>query len=102
MRAWDPMADRDSYLNGAQFCDSVLEAVTGADAAVIVTEWKELRELASETVRSAMRNPLIIDGRNFLDPDRVRAAGFDYDCVGRPGRCSSVRSEAKVSEPKPE
>ena len=42
-RAWDPLAERDSYLRGASFCDSVLEAVTGADAAVIVTEWKELR-----------------------------------------------------------
>ncbi len=96
------MAERDSYLRGAQFCDSVLEAVTGADAAVIVTEWKELRELASETVSRAMRNPLIIDGRNLLDPDRVRAAGFTYECVGRPGHCSSALAGAKASEPAPE
>ena len=89
VKAWDPLADRDSYLRGATVCDSVLEAVTGADAAVIVTEWKELRELASETVRNAMRNPLIIDGRNLLDPDQVSAAGFAYDCVGRPGHCTA-------------
>jgi len=98
VRAWDPLADKDSYLRGARICDSVLEAVTGADAAVIVTEWKELRELASEAVRNAMRNPLIIDGRNLLDPDQVSAAGFAYDCVGRPGRCNGASTVAKVSE----
>ena len=69
-------------------CDSVLEAVTGADAAVIVTEWDELRELASDEVRLAMRNPLIVDGRNLLDPAQVKAAGFAYECVGRPGSCA--------------
>ena len=90
VRAWDPLAERDSYLRGARICDSVLEAVTGADAAVIVTEWKQLRELASDEVRLAMRNPLIIDGRNLLDPAQVRAAGFAYDCVGRPGSCAPV------------
>jgi UDPglucose 6-dehydrogenase len=102
VRAWDPLADRDSYLRGATICDSVLEAVTGADAAVIVTEWKELRELASETVRSAMRNPLIIDGRNLLDPDQVAAAGFAYDCVGRPGHCNNASDAAGASEPQVE
>ena len=99
VRAWDPLAERDSYLRGASICDSVLEAVTDADAAVIVTEWKELRELASEQVRGAMRNPLIIDGRNLLDPDQVRAAGFAYECVGRPGHCNSTPGEAETSKP---
>ena len=63
---------------------SVEEAVAGADAAVIVTEWDELRELASRQTREAMRNPLIIDGRNLLDPAEVRAAGFAYEGIGRP------------------
>jgi UDPglucose 6-dehydrogenase len=102
VRAWDPLAEPGSYLRGAQICDSVLEAVTGADAAVIVTEWKELRELASETVRSAMRNPLIIDGRNLLDPAQVSAAGFAYDCIGRPGHCNTTPTETKNSEPQAE
>jgi UDPglucose 6-dehydrogenase len=89
VRAWDPMAEPDSYLHGAVICETVLEAVSGADAAVIVTEWKELRELASDEVRKAMRNPLIVDGRNLLDPDQAKAAGFAYECVGRPGRCGN-------------
>jgi UDPglucose 6-dehydrogenase len=61
----------------------VLDAVTGADAAVIVTEWSELRGLASKEVRDAMRNPLIIDGRNLLDPAEAIAAGFAYEGIGR-------------------
>ncbi len=102
VRAWDPLAGRDSYLHGASICDSVLEAVTGADAAVIVTEWKELRELASEQVRGVMRHPLIVDGRNLLDPDQVRAAGFAYECIGRPGHCNSTPGETAISQPQTE
>ena len=94
VRAWDPLAERDSYLHGARICDSVLEAVTGADAAVIVTEWKELKELASDEVHGVMRNPLIVDGRNLLDPAQVKEAGFAYDCVGRPGSCAGSPSTA--------
>ena len=62
----------------------MLEAVTGADAAVIVTEWDEFRGLASPPVREAMAQPLIVDGRNLLDPAAARAAGFAYESVGRP------------------
>ena len=62
----------------------MLAAVTGADAAVIVTEWAELRGLASPEILAAMRTPLIVDGRNLLDPAAVRAAGFEYESVGRP------------------
>jgi UDPglucose 6-dehydrogenase len=50
---------------------------------VIVTDWNEFRSLASPEVREVMRRPLIIDGRNLLDPDAARAAGFDYEGIGR-------------------
>jgi len=83
VRTWDPVADASNVLQGVIFCDSVLDAVTGADAAVIVTEWDELKTLASEEVRTAMRRPLILDGRNLLDPEHARAAGFDYEGIGR-------------------
>jgi UDPglucose 6-dehydrogenase len=83
VRTWDPVADASRLLQGVTFCDSVLDAVTGADAAVIVTEWDELKTLASEEVRSAMHRPLILDGRNLLDPEQARAAGFDYEGIGR-------------------
>jgi UDPglucose 6-dehydrogenase len=84
VRAWDPVARPGELMTGAVFCETVLEAVTGADAAVIVTEWDELRGLASAEVRAAMANPLVIDGRNLLDPDETRAAGFAYEGIGRP------------------
>ena len=86
VRAWDPVAleEARALIRGVEFADSILEAVEGADAAVIVTEWPELRDLASPEVRQAMRTPLIVDGRNLLDPAAVRAAGFAYDSIGRP------------------
>jgi UDPglucose 6-dehydrogenase len=84
VRAWDPVARPGELMKGAVLCDTVLEAVTGADAAVIVTEWEELRGLASREIREAMARPLIIDGRNLLDPEETRRAGFAYEGIGRP------------------
>src|SRR5436190_10685471 len=81
VRAWDPIAQPE--LHGATIYESPLDAVTGADAAVIVTEWPQLKGLATDEVRAAMRHPLIIDGRNLLDPGAVRAAGFAYEGMGR-------------------
>ncbi len=82
--AWDPVARPRDELRGATLCATALEAVTGADAAVIVTEWEELRDLVNADVRALMRNPLFVDGRNLLDPNAVRASGFAYEGVGRP------------------
>ena len=83
VRGWDPVAGPVELMKGVALCESVLDAVTGADAAVIVTEWDELRGLASPSVRDAMRQPLIIDGRNLLDPEAARGAGFAYEGIGR-------------------
>jgi UDPglucose 6-dehydrogenase len=87
VRAWDPVA-HPADLPGIEQADSILDAVRDADAAVIVTEWPELKELASQQVRDAMARPVIIDGRNLLDPDAVRAAGFVYEGIGRPRHAS--------------
>jgi UDPglucose 6-dehydrogenase len=87
VRAWDPVA-RPADLPGIELCDSVLEAVRDADAAVIVTEWPELASLPSREVRDAMAHPVIIDGRNLLDPVAVRGAGFTYEGIGRPRHAS--------------
>jgi UDPglucose 6-dehydrogenase len=99
VRAWDPVADASSLLQGVHFCDGVLEAVTDADAAVIVTEWDELRTLASEEVRSAMRRPLIVDGRNLLDPEQARSAGFTYEGIGRAASPLAALPETEEREP---
>jgi len=100
VRAWDPVARPGELMKGAVLCDSVSEAVTGADAAVIVTEWEELRELASPEVREAMARPLIIDGRNLLDPEETRAAGFAYEGIGRPTSPFAALPETPELEPR--
>jgi UDPglucose 6-dehydrogenase len=90
VRGWDPVARPDD-LPGIELCDSVLEAVRGADAAVVVTEWPELRDLLpSSEVRDAMARPLIVDGRNLLDPAAVVAAGFEYEAIGRPTKATAA------------
>jgi UDPglucose 6-dehydrogenase len=83
VRAYDPVAKPGDLVRGVTLCETALDAVRDADAAVIVTDWDEFRSLASGEVRDAMRRPLIIDGRNLLDPEATRAAGFDYEGVGR-------------------
>ena len=83
VRAYDPVAKPGDLVRGVTLCESALEAVQDADAAVIVTDWDEFRSLASPEVREAMRRPLIVDGRNLLDPETVRSAGFDYEGIGR-------------------
>jgi UDPglucose 6-dehydrogenase len=83
IRAWDPLVKGHPELDGVAVVPSLLDAVRDADAAVLVTEWVELRALASPAVRDAMRTPLIVDGRNLLDAEAARAAGFAYEGIGR-------------------
>jgi UDPglucose 6-dehydrogenase len=93
--AYDPVAMEAAgglLADGVELAGSMLDAVRGADAAVIVTEWGEFRSLASTAVHEAMATPLIVDGRNLLDPEQARAAGFLYESVGRP----SVEPEPAV------
>ena len=86
VRVYDPVAatNADSMLAGAHVASSALEAVDGADAVVLVTEWPEFRELdwAGE-VKRRLKTPIVIDGRNFLDREALIAAGFTYEGIGR-------------------
>ena len=81
--AWDPVADGRLHLDGVDIAASALEALDGADAAVLVTEWPELRQLDWAEAGARMRKRVLIDGRNMLDADDMRAAGFEYEGVGR-------------------
>ena len=100
VKAWDPVAIEDarSLLAGVELCEDLLEAVTGADAAVIVTEWSDLKALPRPEVRAAMNNALIVDGRNLLDPETVRQAGFAYEGIGRPSSPVEGRLEPQPPE----
>jgi UDPglucose 6-dehydrogenase len=85
VRAYDPIAETQArkLMGGVEFADGAMNALEGADACVLVTEWPEFAELDWQEVAEQMSGRLIIDGRNFIDPDTVRAAGFIYEGIGR-------------------
>ena len=84
--AYDPVASERAaeLLDSVEVAPSAAAALEGADAAVIVTEWPEFAELDWAAAATRMARPLVIDGRNFLDPTALRAAGFEYEGIGKP------------------
>ncbi len=82
--AYDPMMDAVEHplFPGVEIVDEALAALDAADAAVLVTEWPEFGRLDWAAAARAMRRPLLIDGRNFVAPDELAAAGFDYEGIG--------------------
>jgi len=85
--AYDPVAEGPAreVMSGVEFADSALGALAGADAAVLVTEWPEFGDVDWAEAAKVMQGRTVIDGRNFLDPAAVTAAGFAYEGVGRGG-----------------
>jgi UDPglucose 6-dehydrogenase len=83
--AYDPVASERAreLLGSVEMAGSAMEALTGADAVVLVTEWKEFAELDWAAAAEKMARPLIVDGRNFLDPGALTSAGFEYEGIGR-------------------
>jgi UDPglucose 6-dehydrogenase len=79
-----------AQMESVAFHDQPMQALQGADALVIVTEWKAYRSPDLATVKAALRQPVIFDGRNILEPLEVREAGFHYEGIGRQGlRCDA-------------
>ncbi len=93
--AYDPVAEEQArgLIGGLQLADCALDAVRDADAVVLVTEWPQCTGLDWSQVAEAMRGTVVIDGRNALDGDAVRAAGLVYEGIGRRG------PQARSSEP---
>jgi UDPglucose 6-dehydrogenase len=85
VRAYDPVAEHEArkLMVGVEFADTALEALAGADACIIVTEWPEFAELDWAAAADAMNGRVVIDGRNFVDPKAVVASGFAYEGIGR-------------------
>ena len=86
VRVYDPVAmdNARSILPAAvEYCPSSYEAAEGADAVVLVTEWNEFKLLNLERLRQVMRRPLVFDGRNIYEPERMRRLGFEYHSIGR-------------------
>jgi len=91
---YDPVATERAreVLPEIEMAGSAIEALDGADAAILVTEWPEFAELDWSEAAKRMAKPLLIDGRNFLDPKKLRAAGFAYEGIGRGGPAETAEA----------
>lgn len=86
--AYDPVAMDEAKrvfgnLSGLDYAADPAAALEGADALIIVTEWKEFRSPDFDVVKAKLKQPVIFDGRNLYDPAAVRSAGFQYSAIGR-------------------
>ena len=86
--AHDPVATHEAQrvfgdLPGLTYADTPMDAVADADALVIVTEWRAFRSPDFDRLRESLKQPVIFDGRNLFEPDRLKAAGFEYHPIGR-------------------
>jgi UDPglucose 6-dehydrogenase len=71
-------------IEGAEFASSPLDAVQGAEALILATEWEEFANADLAAVKASMHTPLVFDGRNLFDPSTMREMGFVYHGIGRP------------------
>ena len=86
VRVYDPVAMdecRRRLGDTVTYATDMYDAAKGADALMLVTEWKELRMPNMETLQRQMRGRLVLDGRNILDAEELHQAGFEYHCIGR-------------------
>ena len=84
--AYDPEGRREAerHFDGIAYADGPIECATGADVAVLMTEWDEFSRVDMGALRDAMREPSLVDLRNLYDPRAMREAGFRYASIGRP------------------
>src|SRR6059058_841402 len=86
IRAYDPVAmdnARRVLPASVVYCDSRYAAAADADAVALITEWNEFKFLNLERLRAVMRRPVVFDGRNLWEPERMRRLGFEYHSIGR-------------------
>jgi UDPglucose 6-dehydrogenase len=85
VRAFDPVAMNVArkLISNIAFCANAYEVAEGADALVVLTEWNEFKQLDMSRIRSAMKQPILIDGRNIYQPEDLKQLGFTYRGVGR-------------------
>jgi len=86
IRAYDPVAmdnARRVLPASVVYCDSPYAAAADADAVALITEWNEFKFLNLERLRAVMRRPVVFDGRNLWEPERMRRLGFEYHSIGR-------------------
>ena len=93
LRAFDPggMEEARKHLSGLTWCEDAYDALEGADAMVLITEWNEFRALDLARVAELMRGQVVVDLRNVYDEARMREQGFDYSSIGRPTEAEAER-----------
>jgi UDPglucose 6-dehydrogenase len=89
VRAYDPVAIEEARRvlpesAALTYAGSAMQALDGADALLIVTEWREFRTPDFDAIREALKDRLVIDGRNLYEPELIRSFGLEYRCIGRP------------------
>ena len=95
VRAYDPVAMKEAHRTigstpGLSYATDPMDALTGADALLIATEWKQFRSPDFDAVASALKQPVIFDGRNLYHPQPLIDRGFEYHCIGRPSALAAA------------
>ena len=86
VKTYDPEASKEAYKifgDNIEYCKKQYDALEGADALVIVTEWNEFRRPDFDKIKSLLKKPVIMDGRNLFDPKKMAEMGFEYEGIGR-------------------
>ena len=85
IKAYDPVAGLKAkeILKNVQYCDDPYCVAEGSDALVIITDWPEFEKLNLKKIKTLLNQPVIIDGRNIYDPEKMEKLGFVYKSIGR-------------------
>ncbi|HEY9721457.1 MAG TPA: UDP-glucose/GDP-mannose dehydrogenase family protein [Oscillatoriaceae cyanobacterium] len=86
VRVYDPVAHETAkaVLDNVHYCQNPYEVAEGADCLVVLTEWAEFNSLNWPYMKTLLKRPLVVDGRNLFDPHKMRTLGFEYYSIGRP------------------
>lgn len=97
--AYDPAAIKNCGTvfagKDVSFAENEYDVAEGADALIILTDWQEFTQLDYAEIKRRLKYPILLDGRNLLDPKKMAALGFTYLCVGRPGHAAETSAGAK-------
>ena len=86
VRAWDPVGIpnfKRRFTGSVEYCSSIEETLSGADICFIFTEWEEVKKFPLEQYKGLMKNPIVMDGRNCYEPEKMKKAGIIYESIGR-------------------
>ena len=77
------MPKAQGALQNVTFCKSAYEAAAGVDCLALVTEWEAFKKLDFRRIKKSMTHPILVDGRNLFEPEKMKALGFEYHGMGR-------------------